>query len=208
MELAFHPGFWLGATASTLTLVSFSMKSMLPLRLFALASNFFFIAYGYLDSLLPVLVLHSCLLPLNVKRLLDIRTLMADIKRATETSPVSQWMLPHMNRHAFKAGEVLFRKGDAADTMIYIASGEVRMEGLNQTLGPGELIGEIGLFSPDKKRTQTITCQTDGELYRMSGEMMYRLYYQNPSLGFYFMRLIVERLQRDIARERAVQTAV
>ena len=208
MELAFHPGFWLGATASTLTLVSFSMKSMLPLRLFALASNFFFIAYGYLDSLLPVLVLHSCLLPLNVKRLLDIRTLMADIKRATETSPVSQWMLPHMNRRSFKAGEVLFRKGDAADTMIYIASGEVRMEGLNQTLGPGELIGEIGLFSPDKKRTQTITCQTDGELYRMSGEMMYRLYYQNPSLGFYFMRLIVERLQRDIARERAVQTAV
>jgi hypothetical protein len=207
MELSFHPGIVLGAIAATLSLISFTMKSMLPLRAFAIASNVFFIAYGYLDSLWPALILHTCLLPLNAKRLLDIRKLTAEIKKATETSPVSQWLLPHMTRHAFRAGEVLFRKGDAADSMIYIASGEVRMDGLNQTLGPGELIGEIGLFSPDKKRTQTITCLTDGELYRMTGEMMYRLYYQNPSLGFYVMRLIVERLQRDIARERAVQAA-
>lgn len=89
--------------------------------------------------------------------------------------------------------------------MIYIASGEVRMDGLNETLGSGELIGEIGLFSPEKKRTQTLSCHTDCELYSMTDEMMYRLYYQNPSLGFYFMRLIVGRLQRDIERERAAQ---
>lgn len=207
MELSFHPGMVLGATAATLTLVSFSMKSMLPLRAFALASNFFFIAYSYLDSLWSVLILHTCLLPLNAKRLLDIRKLTAEIKKATETSPVSEWLLPHMTRRAFKAGEVLFRKGGAADSMIYIASGEVGMDGLNQTLGPGELIGEIGLLSPDKKRTQTITCRTDGELYQMTGDMMYRLYYQNPSLGFYFVRLIVERLQLDIGRERAAQVA-
>ncbi len=40
----------------------------------------------------------------------------------------------------------------------------------------------------------------------MTDEMRYRLYYQNPKLGFYFMRLIVGRLQRDIAREHAAQT--
>ena len=62
------------------------------------------------------------------------------------------------------------------------------------------MIGEIGLFSPEKRRTQTIICETDGELYRMTDEMIYRLYYQNPKLGFYFMRLIVERLLRDIRR--------
>jgi CRP/FNR family cyclic AMP-dependent transcriptional regulator len=207
MEFSFNLGILLGATASTLTLASFSMKSMLPLRAFALASNLFFIAYGYVDSLWPVLILHTCLLPLNVKRLLDIRKLTADVRRATETSPVAQWLLPHMKRRAFNAGEVLFRKGDTADSMFYIASGELRMEGVDQRLGAGELIGEIGLFSPDRKRTQTIICNTDGELYRMTDEMMYRLYYQNPKLGFYFMRLIVSRLQRDIASERAAQAA-
>jgi hypothetical protein len=41
----------------------------------------------------------------------------------------------------------------------------------------------------------------------MTDEMMYELYYQNPSLGFYFMRLIVGRLQRDLARERSAQVA-
>jgi CRP/FNR family cyclic AMP-dependent transcriptional regulator len=207
MEFSFNLDILLGATASTLTLVSFSMKSMLPLRAFALASNVFFIAYGYVDLLWPVLILHACLLPLNVKRLLDIRKLTADIRRTTETSPVSQWLLPHMNRRLFKAGEVLFRKGDTADSMFYVASGELRMEGVDQRLGSGELIGEIGLFSPDRKRTQTITCHTDGELYTMTDEMVYRLYYQNPKLGFYFMRLIIGRLQRDIASERVAGAA-
>ena len=205
MEFSFHPGILLGAIAAALSLASFMQKSMLPLRAFAIASNVFFIGYGYVESLWPALILHTVLFPLNTKRLLDIRKLTAEIKKATETSPVSQWLLPHMTRRAFKAGEVLFHKGDAADSMIYIASGEVRVEGLEQSLGAGELIGEIGLFAPDRKRTQTITCHTDGELYRMTDEMMYRLYYQNPKLGFYFMRLIVGRLQRDIARERAAQ---
>ena len=207
MEFSFNLGILLGATASTLTLVSFSMKSMLPLRAFALASNLFFIAYGYLDLLWPVLILHACLLPLNVKRLLDILKLTADIKRATEISPVSQWLLPHMNRRLVKAGEVLFRKGDTADSMFYVASGELRMEGVDQRIGSGELIGEIGLFSPDRKRTQTITCHIDGELYSMTDEMLYRLYYQNPKLGFYIRRLIVVRLQRDIASERVARAA-
>jgi CRP/FNR family cyclic AMP-dependent transcriptional regulator len=207
MEFSFHPGMVLGAIAAVLSLASFMQKSMMPLRALAMASNVFFIVYGYVESIWPALILHTCLLPLNGKRLLDIRKLTAEIKKATETSPVSQWLLPHMTRRKFKAGEVLFRQGDPADSMIYISSGEVRMEGVNQTLGQGELIGEIGLFSPEKKRTQTLTCHTDCELYSMTDEMMYRLYYQNPSLGFYFMRLIVGRLQRDIARERAVQAA-
>lgn len=207
MELPFHPGIVLGVVAATLSLISFMQKSMLPLRGFAIASNVFFIAYGYLDSLWPALILHTCLLPLNTKRLMDIRKLTAEIKKATELSPASQWLLPHMNRRTFKAGEVLFHKGDTADSMFYIASGELRMDGADQRLGPGELIGEIGLFSPDRKRTQTITCHTDGELYSMTDDMMYRLYYQNPKLGFYFMRLIVGRLQRDIAREHSVNTA-
>jgi hypothetical protein len=34
----------------------------------------------------------------------------------------------------------------------------------------------------------------------MTDEQMYRLYYQNPKLGFFFMRLIVERLLRDVKR--------
>ena len=193
-------GTVLGLVAAALYITSYSMKSMLPLRVLAVASNVFFIAYGYVQSSLPELVLHSVLLPLNASRLWEIRKLTEEIARATQDSPVSQWLLPHMTRRAFKAGEVLYRKGDLADEVVYIASGQLRLQEHDQILGPGELIGEIGLFSPEKRRTQSIVCETDGELYRITDEMIYRLYYQNPKLGFYFIRLIVERLLRDVVR--------
>ena len=193
-------GTVLGVVAAALYLTSYSMKSMLPLRALAIASNVFFIAYGIVQSALPELVLHGVLLPLNARRMWEIQKLSREIARATQDSPVSQWLLPHMTRRTFKAGEVLYRKGELADEVGYIASGQVKLQEHDQVLGPGELIGEIGLFSPHKKRTQSIICETDGELYRMTDEMIYRLYYQNPRLGFYFMRLIVERLLRDIRR--------
>jgi len=197
-------GTVLGLFAATLYFTSYIVKSMLPLRAIAIASNVFFIAYGYVHASLPELVLHSVLLPLNARRMWEIRKLTKEIARATIDSPVSQWLLPHMTRQMFKAGKVLFRKGDLADEVIYVASGQLRLEEAGQLIGAGELIGEIGLFSPEKKRTQTVACETDGELYRMSDEMIYRLYYQNPKLGFFFMRLVVERLLKDIRREAAV----
>lgn len=197
-------GTALGLLAAALYFTSYVMKSMLSLRALALASNVFFIAYGYVNLSLPELALHCVLLPLNARRMWEIRKLSKEIARATQDSPVSQWLLPHMTRRTFKAGEVLFRKGDLADEVVYIASGQVKLEEHDQILGPGELIGEIGLFSPEKRRTQSVICETDGELYRMTDEMIYRLYYQNPKLGFYFMRLIVERLLRDIKRGAVV----
>ena len=193
-------GTALGLLAAALYFTSYGMKSMLPLRALAVASNVFFIAYGIVQSALPELVLHSVLLPLNARRMWEIQKLSREIARATHDSPVSQWLLPHMTRRTFKAGEVLYRKGELADEVVYIASGQVKLQEHDQILGPGELIGEIGLFSPEKRRTQSIVCETDGELYRMTDEKIYRLYYKNPKLGFYFMRLIVERLLRDLKR--------
>jgi hypothetical protein len=59
----------LGYLAALLVLATFSMKTMLPLRMKGIASNCVFIAYGYFTSALPVVVLHLILLPLNSLRL-------------------------------------------------------------------------------------------------------------------------------------------
>ena len=190
----------LGMLGVFFCLASFAMKNMLSLRVLALAGNVFFIGYGYVESLLPSIALNAVLLPLNVARLWEIIRLSKEIARATRDSPVSEWLLPHMRSRPFKAGEVLFRKGDAADNLIYVASGELKLEEIGRKIGPGELIGEIGLFSPEKMRTQTLVCETDGEIYHMTDKMVFRLYYQNPKLGFYLMRLVTERLLRDVQR--------
>jgi hypothetical protein len=202
-----HFGQMLGFIAAALSLASFMMKSMLPLRALAMTSNVFFIMYGYVESLWPALLLHSALLPLNATRLWEIRKLSKEIARATHDSPVSQWLLPHMTRSAFKTEDVLFKQGEAADRLIYVASGQLRLAGVSQTIEAGELIGEIGLFSPEKKRTQTVIGNTDGELYWMSEEMIFRLYYQNPKIGFYLIRLVTERLLRDVRRQSNVMAA-
>ena len=62
----------LGMAGAMLVFASFWMKSTLRLRTVALASNVVFIAYALVASLLPILVLHCALLPLNGVRLWDL----------------------------------------------------------------------------------------------------------------------------------------
>jgi hypothetical protein len=63
-----------GFGAAGLVLATFCMRSMNALRWVAIASNVAFIAYGYLGGLAPVLLLHTLLLPVNIHRLLQLRS--------------------------------------------------------------------------------------------------------------------------------------
>jgi hypothetical protein len=62
----------IGYLAAGLVLATFSMRSMTGLRCVAIASNLAFITYGYVGELMPVLLLHALLLPVNVVRLSEI----------------------------------------------------------------------------------------------------------------------------------------
>ena len=62
----------LGVAASGATLLTFAQKRMWPMRISAIAANLFFIGYGALGLLYPVLFLHLVLLPLNVARLVQL----------------------------------------------------------------------------------------------------------------------------------------
>jgi CRP/FNR family transcriptional regulator, cyclic AMP receptor protein len=61
----------IGFLASALVLATFAMKDMRRLRATAVLSNIAFIGYGALNGLLPVLLLHLVLLPLNLRRLFE-----------------------------------------------------------------------------------------------------------------------------------------
>jgi hypothetical protein len=63
----------LGYAASVAVLATFLMRTMLPLRVVAIASNVLFLAYGYFAHIPPVLFLHAALLPINVLRLRALR---------------------------------------------------------------------------------------------------------------------------------------
>ena len=198
----------IGILAGAFYVASQFQKDMISLRVLALVSNVLYLVYSPLHTdyqltqliVMPTFLVNLILLPINAKRLIEILRLIKQIEQATVESPVTEWLLPHMHLRKHKAGAVLFRKGDKADEMMYVAIGKLKLQDIDHFIGPGELIGEIGLFSSEKVRTLTVVCDTDCELYHMTDQQIYRLYYQNPKLGFFFMKLIVERLLRDVKR--------
>ncbi len=83
-----------GYVASLLVFAAFYMTSMVPLRLVAIASNLAFIVYALQGGLMPVLLLHGALLPLNVLRLLERRRFMSD-RDVAANEELSISRLPH-----------------------------------------------------------------------------------------------------------------
>ena len=153
-----------GYLASALVLATFCMKTMIPLRCAAVCSNVAFIVYGFYDIVYPVLVLHAILLPLNVWRGVQMLRLIKRVEAASKGDLSTDWLTPFMKEAHLKAGEIIFNRGDHADRLYMIITGDVHLEQIDHTLRAGDLFGEIGLFSADHRRTQTARAQTDVDL--------------------------------------------
>lgn len=200
-------GYILGFTGAALMVASYLMKNMLPLRIVALWANAFLVAYAAISVSLPTLVLYVAMIPINLKKISEILKLIKAIEQAKADTPVADWLLPHMKRCEAKAGTTLWKKDDVATEMIYVHSGRLRLIEHGVVMDPGSLVGEIGLFAPENRRTGSIVCETDCTLYSLSADAMVQLYYLNPKLGFHVMRLIVARLLRDAEAARASAAA-
>jgi len=195
----------LGYIAAFLVFLTFSMKTMVPLRVVGITSNFFFIAYGYLNPAYPLLILHLALLPLNIFRLRQILILVKQIESATQGDINMNWLKPFTTTRTMKAGETLFNKDEKADAMYYLMTGRYRLLELDVELKSGDIVGELGLLNPNKARSQTLQCMEDGELLQITYDQVRQLYFQNPKFGFYFLQLSARRLFENIGRlERVV----
>lgn len=183
-----------GYIASGMVFAAFWMKMMIPLRCVALGSNVLFAAYGVSAELIPVIILHATLFPLNLYRLIEMVRLIRKVRGAADGEFDVSSILPMMSRAKYAAGDILFRKGDPARDVYYIADGEVVIKELGITLPSGQLFGEMGMFSPTRLRTQTVVCKTDCKLLRLSNDRVEQLYYQSPEFGFYLVNMITARL--------------
>jgi len=66
------------------------------------------------------------------------------------------------------------------------------------------------MLAPDNRRTATLECVEDGKVLSITYEQVEQLYYQNPTFGFYFLRLAtarlfdnINRLESELTRQRA-----
>jgi CRP/FNR family cyclic AMP-dependent transcriptional regulator len=195
-----------GYLASALVFLTFYMKTMIPLRLIGILSNVAFMTYGFGGRIYPVLILHAILLPLNCLRLVQMRTLIQKVHAASRGDLSMEWLVPMMRRRQCAKGEVLFRRGDPAKELYLVFSGSVRLLDLAVEIGPGKMLGEVGIFAPTHQRMDTAVCETEVELGAMATEKVLELYHQDRRFGFYLIRLVSQRLLEDYAslRDRVV----
>lgn len=192
---------WIGAA---LAVAAFFMKTMIPLRVVSLVAHVFFLAYGLFAGAYYVLLAYGVTFPFNVWRLQQMRRLVANVKQAAEGDLSVKWLLPFMKEQRHGDGHPVFIKGDAADQLYFITKGTVRLAEIGEELSEGHLLGEIGFFTPDGKRTLSAFCVGDCVLHSISASAFTQLYHQNPEFGFYVVRLIARRLTADIERLRAI----
>jgi CRP/FNR family cyclic AMP-dependent transcriptional regulator len=192
-----------GYLGALLTLGTFSMKTMLHLRMVGIVANLAFITYGAVGSVYPVLVLHLTLLPLNVWRLVQLQRLTRQIREASAHGFSFELLKPFTRRRAVKAGEVLFRQGEPANEALVVLDGHFRAVESDTALGRGEMFGELGLVAQSHTRTQTVVCEVAGSVLALTYDEIRQLYFQNPAFGFFFLELVAARLTRDARRSAA-----
>ncbi|MBE0612873.1 MAG: cyclic nucleotide-binding domain-containing protein [Burkholderiales bacterium] len=184
---------YIGWGAGALVLATFYLKTMIPLRSVAIASNVAFIAYGTLAGLTPILVLHALLLPINILRLQQMRLLITRVKRASRGDLSLEMLVPYMKKRTLPAGSQLFTKGEYSEEVFLILKGRVRIVGRGVIIKTGQMVGEMGIFAPGQMRTDSAVCETEVELASVSEDQLWELFYQNPEFGAYLLRIIVHR---------------
>jgi hypothetical protein len=198
----YHIEFW-GFAAAAASLYAFYVRTIIPLRIAAIVANALAMVYSVSKGTYPTFLLNAVLLPMNFIRLRAMWNLVHEVDTAIESDLNVEWLRPYMRPRNFKPGEFLIRRGEVADEAFYIVSGEVELVEIHKVVGPGTLLGEIGLFTPENRRTLSVRCNTEVHTATISYDQFKQLYFQNPQFGFALLRLIVARLQgnAEVSRE-------
>jgi Cyclic nucleotide-binding domain len=201
--------------ASLFIVATASTKTMVPLRSLAIATNCVLIAYFTVTHAWVPLLLQAFALPLNGWRLYQMILLIRNVREAIRGKPSLDWLKPFMAERRFRKGDLLFAKGEAADEMFYTMTGRYVLVELGVEIQPGHLVGELAMLAPDNRRTATLECIEPGTVLSITYEQVEELYYQNPTFGFYFLRLAtarlfdnVGRMEGELARRQAAAAAV
>ena len=144
----------------------------------------------------------SCiaLLPLNIFRLRQMLALVRQVGDATKGDLNMDWLKPFTTSQSDCAGRNPVPKRRQSQRDDFRGVRGVRIPELKVPIGPGQVIGELGLLSPDQIRTQSMDCVKDADVLRITYDQVRQLYFQNPKFGFYFLQLTSRRLFENVER--------
>ena len=179
-------------------------QTMVPLRVANIIGCVFFAIFGALSGAITTFLLYLLMIPINAWRLRQMLALVKKARSAMQGDTSMEWLRPFMTQRNYRKGDVLMKKGDAANEMLLTVTGRFRVIEINVELPPGQLMGELGFLTPDNRRTATIECIEDGHVLTITYEKLLEIYFQNPQFGYYFLVLTSQRLLENLARAEAI----
>jgi CRP/FNR family transcriptional regulator, cyclic AMP receptor protein len=105
-------------------------------------------------------------------------------------------------RRRFQRGEVVVHRDDPADTMHLVQSGSLAIRVLTPLgdmatlaiVGPGGVVGEMGLIRPAGMRSATIQALAATETYSLNRETFDRLRRDHPAVDALLVQILADRV--------------
>jgi serine phosphatase RsbU (regulator of sigma subunit)/anti-sigma regulatory factor (Ser/Thr protein kinase) len=119
-----------------------------------------------------------------------------------------RWPISFMKKELFKKGDCLFKAGDKADRMYYIATGAILLPEIKKVVKQGEVIGEMGIFSPFKERTASAVCEEDVEAYTMGKDEVINFFGKDPAMAIDLIQLSIKRFIENLKAETAARERI
>lgn len=189
-----------GWLAVLFKLATFSMNSMIWLRVLVILSSVCFVIYSALFQIWPLLAIEIILLSMNAYRLYELIALRRLVTHMTDDSEADfSAAMAYGKKREIQAGDVLFEKGDPVDSLYYIAEGLVEIEGQDVTVPAGNIFGEMAFFNSSAQRMATVHCVEDTVVYELNEKRFTRLQYEDPKFAISVMRLVTKRLVANAA---------
>ena len=180
------------------------MQTMVPLRVANMIGCAFFAGFGALAGNITTFLLYLLMVPINGFRLHQMLRLIKKARSATQGDTSMEWLKPFMSQRKYRKGDILVKKGDAADEMFLTVTGKFLVTEFGIEYPPGTITGELGFLTPNNRRTATIECTEDAQVLTITYEKLLEIYFQNPQFGYYFLVLTSQRLLENNARLEAI----
>ncbi len=179
---------------------SFVVRTIVPMRVLCIVSIVFFLTAALLAGSVQHFLMYFLALPVNVVRLVQIKSLIKKARSSAQGTLSLEWLRPFMTSREYKKGDVLFHKGDPATEMFLTVTGKFLVTEINIEIPAERVLGELGFLSPNNHRTQSVECIEDGQVLTIGYDRLHEIYLQNSEFGYYFLRLTSDRLLQNHAR--------
>lgn len=113
---------------------------------------------------------------------------------------------------SLRAGDVLFRAGEAADGAVLVVSGALALteedgRPAREIVGPGALVGELALFTA-VSRSSTVIAREPSQIMRLPRSVMRRVLSESPASAEAIADAIGDRLHGFIGELVSVEHAL